>query len=176
MNGICVRPDGRLQLPKPWLERLRWRPGDSLVLALDGGNLWLVKESPSGRACSTLKASAPIEAGPVKCGFRSTLLETTEHTDELSNDRVWIMIGYEKGAGTMTRTVRAVFDGQALWPEEPIGIEPDTRVMLTIKVAEKKSVGRVGRRSFLETALSLKLEGPSHGSRRMEKYLYGEGS
>ncbi|NPV69250.1 MAG: antitoxin family protein [Firmicutes bacterium] len=76
----------------------------------------------------------------------------------------------------MTRTVRAVFDGQALRPEEPIDIKPDTRVTLTIRVAEKKAAGKVARRSFLETALSLKLDGPSDGSRRVEEYLYVERS
>lgn len=42
----------------------------------------------------------------------------------------------------MTKTVTALFDGQALWPEEPINIEPNTRVTLTVLWPRKGAVIR----------------------------------
>lgn len=54
----------------------------------------------------------------------------------------------------MKKTVRAVFDGQALWPEEPLNLPPDTPVESAVKRAPKKP-----SRSFLTIARSLNLEG-----------------
>lgn len=39
----------------------------------------------------------------------------------------------------MAKTVRAVFDGKALWPDEMIDLEPGAVVKLTIGGAGKKS-------------------------------------
>ena len=36
----------------------------------------------------------------------------------------------------MTKTLNAIFDGKVLHPEEPIGLEPDTRVRVTIDISE----------------------------------------
>lgn len=69
----------------------------------------------------------------------------------------------------MKKTVRAVFDGRALWPEEPLELPPDTPVEITVRRAPRKPA-----RSFLKVARSLKLEGPRDWSRRLEEYLYGE--
>jgi predicted DNA-binding antitoxin AbrB/MazE fold protein len=58
----------------------------------------------------------------------------------------------------MSQTLEATFDGEVLRPDEPIDLEPNTRVQITIepaREAEDKS------KSFLDTALALKLEGPS---------------
>jgi predicted DNA-binding antitoxin AbrB/MazE fold protein len=70
----------------------------------------------------------------------------------------------------MSRTVEAVFDGEVLRPEEPLELEPNTRVRITI---EEKSAPSPKRRSFLRTAQSLNLEGPPDWSERIEDYLYG---
>ena len=70
----------------------------------------------------------------------------------------------------MSRTVEAVFDGEVLRPEEPLELEPNTRVRITI---EKKSVSGPKRRSFLKTARSLNLDGPPDWSERIDEYLYG---
>lgn len=70
----------------------------------------------------------------------------------------------------MSQTLEAIFDGEVLRPDEPIELEPNTRVRITIEPApetESKS------RSFLDTALSLKLEGPSDWSEKFDDYLYG---
>ena len=70
----------------------------------------------------------------------------------------------------MSKTLEAVFDGEVLRPDEPIELEPNTRVRLTIEsldTAEKQP------KSFLRTARSLKLQGPSDWSERLDEYLYG---
>jgi len=53
----------------------------------------------------------------------------------------------------MTRSVTALFDGRALWPDEPIDVEPNTRVKLTLTVAEKRTRHNRSKQGFLETAL-----------------------
>lgn len=68
----------------------------------------------------------------------------------------------------MTKTLGAVFDGRALLPEEPLDLQPNTRVRITIET-ETAPVSKP--RSFLRTARSLNLEGPSDWSERIEDYL-----
>ena len=57
----------------------------------------------------------------------------------------------------MTRTLNATYDGQVLRPDEPLPLPPNTRVVITIDTAEAKTGAP---RSFLKTAVALKLEGP----------------
>ncbi len=69
----------------------------------------------------------------------------------------------------MTTVLHATYDGAVLHPDEPIELEPNTRVRLIIETTEpilKK------RRSFLRTAQSLNLQGPPDWSARFEDYLY----
>ena len=66
--------------------------------------------------------------------------------------------------------LKAIFDGRALLPEEDIDLEPNTRVSVIIesdKLEEKKPL------SFLKTARSLDLDGPSDWSTHLDDYLYG---
>ena len=78
--------------------------------------------------------------------------------------------------GLEQKVIEAIYDGRVLWPREPINLEPDTRVKLTIEVAnnEKKKKIKTTRGSFLQIAQDLKLDGPRDWSRRFEEYLYGE--
>lgn len=69
-------------------------------------------------------------------------------------------------------TLNAIFDGKALLPEEPIRLEPNTRVHVTIKTIQKSEIKT---HSFLQTARSLNLRGPSDWSDRFEDYLYEKG-
>jgi len=71
----------------------------------------------------------------------------------------------------MNKTIEAVFDGQVLHPSEPLGLEPNTRVRLTL---EPVAPAQPGGWSFLETARSLHLDGPPDWSANLHKYLYGE--
>ncbi len=69
----------------------------------------------------------------------------------------------------MTTTLTATYDGKVLRLDEPIELEPNTRVTITIETTRpilKK------KRSFLRTALSLNLHGPTDWSARFEDYLY----
>jgi hypothetical protein len=73
----------------------------------------------------------------------------------------------------MTRTVRATFDGEVLRPEEPLPIEPNTSVQITVEVPEESPAQAY---SFLRKARSLDLESPPDWSERLEDHLYGKSS
>jgi hypothetical protein len=87
----------------------------------------------------------------------------------------------------MTKTVQAKFDGQAFYPEEPMPIAPNTRVLLTVVSPETvedtfeepansaDTAPVLGEPySFLKFAMSLNLEGPEDWSENLEGYLYGD--
>jgi len=78
---------------------------------------------------------------------------------------------YQAGVRKMTKTISAVYDGKAFWPEEPLDLSPDTRVRLTVDIIKKL---KPQKKSFLQTARSLKLDGPKDWSSNLEDYLYGE--
>ncbi len=69
------------------------------------------------------------------------------------------------------KSLHATFDGEVLRPEEPVPLEPNTRVRITIEGIEE---AKAEPQSFLRTAQSLNLRGPSDWSERLEEYLYGE--
>jgi len=71
----------------------------------------------------------------------------------------------------MTITLDAIFDGAVLRFDKPVELEPNTRVRVTIEAA-KPVVKK--KRSFLQTAKSLNLQGPPDWSARFEDYLYNE--
>ena len=89
----------------------------------------------------------------------------------------------------MTKTLEAIYDGEVLRPDEPLDIEPNTRIQITIETqdaetkdmearraggdAETKGIPSRNSMSFLDTARSLNLEGPPDWSDRLEEYLYG---
>ena len=70
----------------------------------------------------------------------------------------------------MLKTIEAVFDGKVFRPEDPLGLEPNTRVRLTIETVEPESSEA---KSFLHVARSLNLDGPSDWAANLETYLYG---
>jgi hypothetical protein len=71
----------------------------------------------------------------------------------------------------MVKTIDATFDGIVFRPAEPISLEPNTRVRLTV---ETPTLPTEHRASFLDTASSLNLEGPADWSANLHRYLYGE--
>lgn len=73
----------------------------------------------------------------------------------------------------MAETLHAVYDGKVFRPEKPLDLKPNIRVCITIEVSEGKTPQR---RSFLQTARSLKLEGPLDWSARLEDYLHRTGT
>jgi len=70
-----------------------------------------------------------------------------------------------------TATIDLIYDGTTFRPEGPVDLEPNTRVRVTIESMEAVAPKR---RSFLQTARALKLDGPSDWSARLEEYLYRE--
>jgi hypothetical protein len=73
----------------------------------------------------------------------------------------------------MTTVIEATFDGIVFRPKAPVALEPNTQVRLTVEPLQAEPP-RPG--SFLQTARSLKLEGPPDWSANLDKYLYGEDS
>jgi predicted DNA-binding antitoxin AbrB/MazE fold protein len=68
----------------------------------------------------------------------------------------------------MVKTMKAIFDGKVLKPEEPIELAPNTSVEITIRTPEPV-MGSPG--CSLQVAMSLNLEGPSDWSERIEDEL-----
>ena len=64
----------------------------------------------------------------------------------------------------MNQTLDATFDGTVFWPDQPIELEPNTRVRLTI---EEHIISAPKTESFLQVARSLNLEGPRDWSTRL---------
>ncbi|OGP64351.1 MAG: hypothetical protein A3K22_00530 [Deltaproteobacteria bacterium RBG_16_42_7] len=73
----------------------------------------------------------------------------------------------------MTKTLHAIYDGDVLKPEEPLDLRPNIRVRIMIEAVDVKTAKG---NSFLQTARSLKLNGPSDWSANLEDYLYGKGT
>ena len=70
----------------------------------------------------------------------------------------------------MSQTLDATFDGTVFRPDQPIELEPNTRVRITIEPA---STSEERSESFLRVARSLNLDGPRDWSSRLDDYLYG---
>lgn len=68
------------------------------------------------------------------------------------------------------RMIRAIYEGKVFRPIEPIELAPDTEVEILVQVVEPEEGKRF---SFIDTALSLNLDGPEDWSENIDKYLYG---
>ncbi|MDZ8034596.1 hypothetical protein [Nostoc sp. DedSLP04] len=71
----------------------------------------------------------------------------------------------------MVEKITAVFNGQVFYPAEPIALPINTRVRISIEILPPSEQETV---SFLQTARSLNLEGPSNWSANIDKYLYSK--
>lgn len=72
----------------------------------------------------------------------------------------------------MIQTLEATFDGLVLRPDEPLRLEPNTRVRVTIET--DTGADNADKSSFLRTAKGLNLDGPRDWSKNLDSYLYGE--
>lgn len=70
----------------------------------------------------------------------------------------------------MSIKVRAVYDGTKFIPEEVLDIAVGTEVELTVDVVDDNDLSR--DYSFVDTALSLDIEGPTDWSTRVDEILY----
>ena len=71
----------------------------------------------------------------------------------------------------MVTTIEATYDGTVFRPAEPIELEPNTRVRITVETPAPATDKTM---SFLDTARSLNLEGPPGWSAKFHEYLYGK--
>lgn len=71
----------------------------------------------------------------------------------------------------MTTTIYLTFDGEVFLPDQPVPLAPNTRVRAVLETDE---YDQRPRKSFLDTAESLRLEGPADWSTRLDDYLYGD--
>ena len=69
----------------------------------------------------------------------------------------------------MIKKIDAVYDGNVLRPAEPLDIEPNTRVSITLDVPESDANANG---SFLDTAQGLELDGPVDWSENVDSCLY----
>lgn len=68
----------------------------------------------------------------------------------------------------MAQTIDVIYDGNVFQPIEPVELQPNSRVRVTIH-SVAQSIEPVT--SFLRTARALKLEGPTDWSAHIEDYL-----
>ncbi len=68
----------------------------------------------------------------------------------------------------MSQTIDAIFDGKVFQPAEPVELEPNTRVRVTIEPIVQ---GPENGTSILRTARALSLAGPADWSTNIENYL-----
>ena len=74
----------------------------------------------------------------------------------------------------MVETIEALFDGTVLRPDTQLSLEANTQVRVTVETLpshEKKP-----QRSFLQTARSLKLEGPADWSANLNLFAKETGN
>jgi hypothetical protein len=69
----------------------------------------------------------------------------------------------------MATIIEATFDGQVFRPEGPVPLPPNTIVRITFEPIPDKPT------SFIQTARSLNLEGPSDWASNLDSYLYKQG-
>jgi hypothetical protein len=70
----------------------------------------------------------------------------------------------------MTITLDATFDGTAIVTDEPLGLPADTRIRVTVESLNHSEEPA----SFLKSAMSLNLDGPTDWSENFEHYLNAE--
>lgn len=70
----------------------------------------------------------------------------------------------------MEKILDATFDGEVFRPDEPIDLQPNTKVKLQLFVEKKKKTGKPY--SALHYMASLNLDGPSDFAANLDQYLY----
>lgn len=83
-----------------------------------------------------------------------------------------IMSAKQHKQKSMIQTLDALFDGVTLVPEVPLNIKSGTRVRIIVESLLPDT--KPSRKSFLQTAKSLNLQGKPDWSENIDQYLYGE--
>lgn len=71
----------------------------------------------------------------------------------------------------MANVIEATFDGKVFCPDEPLELEPNTRVRIVIEAVLPNGQEPP---SVLDVALSLNLDGPPDWATNIDRYLYGD--
>jgi predicted DNA-binding antitoxin AbrB/MazE fold protein len=71
----------------------------------------------------------------------------------------------------ITQPFEAIYDGKVLRPKRKLEIEPNSAVMVTVKLIKSK---RVPKKSFLDVVEKLNVEAPPDWSENIEEYLQAE--
>jgi len=80
----------------------------------------------------------------------------------------------------MTTKIEATFDGEVFRPTQPVPLEPNTPVRLTVETAvpparDDQVSDKMGKPySFFDTLKSMQIDGPPDWSANVDKYLYGD--
>ena len=130
-------------------------------------------EMPQGPLCiDSLRAPERrrCKAGGENWRTTGLFLKKVVFPSQATSTRLLAMCGR---MASMGKALTAVYDGKVLTPDEPLDVAPNTRVRLRIESPTHDKSGAGKKKSFLETARSLKLEGPPDWSARLEDYLYG---
>ena len=70
----------------------------------------------------------------------------------------------------MGQVIEAIYDGAVFRPTVPVTLKPNTRVRVTVARDVGTSAPVI---SFLDTASSINLDGPTDWAANIEDYLYG---
>jgi hypothetical protein len=73
----------------------------------------------------------------------------------------------------MTHLVHATYDGSSLQLDEPLPLEPNTRVRVSVETDDSTSASSQPEVDFFKIARSMDLGGPPDWSERIDHYLYG---
>lgn len=80
----------------------------------------------------------------------------------------------------MSTVIDATFDGEVFRPSQPVALEPNTPVRLTVESTtpaertEPKEPIMGEPYSSLKAMLAMRLDGPPDWSANIDKYLYGD--
>ncbi len=69
----------------------------------------------------------------------------------------------------MVTVLDAVYDGVVFHPSEPVSLQPNTHVRITIEFTPAPALPA---KSFLKIARSIQVEGPADWSSNVDGYLY----
>ena len=90
---------------------------------------------------------------------------TAKGTRKVKDTRV----SYVAKASAKAQVIDAVYDGRVFLPQQTPMLKANTRVRITI---EQVKVKRAKKKSFLDTARSIKIDAPADFSSNVDEYLY----
>ncbi|MBI5943139.1 MAG: antitoxin family protein [Chloroflexi bacterium] len=76
---------------------------------------------------------------------------------------------YSAKASAKTQVIEAVYDGRVFLPQQSPMLKANTRVRITVEQVKAK---RTRKKSFLETARTIKINAPADFSTNVDEYLY----